>query len=45
VGKPEEERSLGRPGCRRVNNIKTNFRELDRWGGMGWIPLAQNVEQ
>jgi hypothetical protein len=39
VGKPERHRSLGRPRCRLVNNIKTKLREV-QWDGMDWINLA-----
>jgi hypothetical protein len=28
VGKPEEKRPLGRPGCRWVNNIKMDLGEI-----------------
>jgi hypothetical protein len=40
VGKPEGNRSLGRPRRRWVANIKMDHRELG-WGGMDWIDLAQ----
>jgi len=41
VGKPEEKRPLGRPGCRWKDNIKMDpQREL--CGGMDWIELAQD---
>jgi hypothetical protein len=39
MGKPEEKRSLGRPRCRWVDNIKMDLTEM-RWGGMDWIDLA-----
>jgi hypothetical protein len=39
VGKPEEERPLGRPRGRWVDNIKTDDREIG-WNGMDWIDLA-----
>jgi hypothetical protein len=32
VGNPEGKRPLGRPRCRRVDNIKTDLREIG-WGG------------
>jgi hypothetical protein len=35
VGKPEGKTPLGRPKCRRVDNIKMDFREM-LWGGMHW---------
>jgi hypothetical protein len=34
VGKPEEERPLGRPRRRLMENIKTDLREI-RWDGGG----------
>jgi hypothetical protein len=44
VEKPEGKRLLGRPRCRREDNIKTDLRELG-WGGMDWIDLAWNRDQ
>jgi hypothetical protein len=41
VGKPEGNRSLGRPIRRLENNIKTHLREIG-WDGMDWIDLAEN---
>jgi hypothetical protein len=41
VGKPEGKRSLGRPRCRWVDNIKKNIREIG-WDGMDWIDLVQD---
>jgi hypothetical protein len=41
VGKPEGKRSLGRPRCRRVVNIKMDLLEIG-WGGVDWIGLAQD---
>jgi hypothetical protein len=41
VGKPEGKRSLGRPRCRWVDNIKIDLREIG-WVGMDWIDLAQD---
>jgi hypothetical protein len=41
VGKPEGERPLGRPRCRRVDNVKMDLREIE-WYGMDWINLAQD---
>ena len=40
-GKPEGERSLGRPRCRREDNIKMNLQEMG-CGGTDWIKLAQD---
>jgi hypothetical protein len=44
VGKPEENRPLGRPRRRWEDNIKLNFREIG-WGGMDWIDLTQDRDQ
>jgi hypothetical protein len=44
VGKPEGKKSLGRPRCGWVNNIKMDLREIG-WGGMYWIDLAQDSDQ
>jgi hypothetical protein len=44
VGKPEENRTLGRPRCRWVDNIKVDFREIG-WDGMDWIDLARDRGQ
>jgi hypothetical protein len=41
MGKPEGKIPLGRPGCRWVDNITINLREI-RWDGMDWIDLVQN---
>jgi hypothetical protein len=41
VGKLEGKRPLGRPRRRWVDNTKIDLREI-RWGGMGWIDLAQD---
>jgi len=41
VGKPEEKRSLGRPRCRWVGNIRMDFQEVG-CGYMDWIGLAQD---
>jgi hypothetical protein len=41
VGKPEEERPLGRPRRRWVDNNKMDLREIG-WDGMDWIDLAQD---
>jgi hypothetical protein len=40
MGKPEGKRSLGRPRCRWVDNIKMDLRETG-WDGMDWIDLDQ----
>jgi hypothetical protein len=44
VGKPEEERTLGRPRCRWVDNIKMVHRETG-WSCMNWIDLVQDRDQ
>jgi hypothetical protein len=41
VGKPEENRRLGRPRRRWVDNIKMDLREIG-WYGMDWIDLDQD---
>jgi hypothetical protein len=38
VGKPDGKKPLGRPRCRRVDNIKMNLREIG-WDSMVWIGL------
>jgi hypothetical protein len=37
-------KTLGRPICRWVNNIKVDLGEIG-WGGMDWIDLAQDRDQ
>jgi hypothetical protein len=44
VGKPEGKRLLGRPRCRRVDNIKMDLREIG-WDGVDWIDMAQDKDQ
>jgi hypothetical protein len=44
VGKPEGKRPLGRPRRRWLDNIKIDLRDIG-WGGMGWIDLAQDMDQ
>jgi hypothetical protein len=44
MGKPEENRPLGRPKYRWVDNIKMDLREIG-WDGMDWIHLAQDRDQ
>jgi hypothetical protein len=41
VGKPKENRPLGRPKRRWENSIKTDLQELE-YGVMDWIELAQD---
>jgi hypothetical protein len=38
VEKPEGRRSLGRPKCKWLDNIKMDLREIG-WDGMDWIDL------
>jgi hypothetical protein len=40
VGKPEGQRSLGRPRCRWEDNSQMDLQDV-RCGGMDWIELAQ----
>jgi hypothetical protein len=35
---------LGRPRCRRVDNIKIDLREIG-WDSVDWIDLAQDRDQ
>jgi hypothetical protein len=44
VGRPEGKRSLGRPRCRREDNIKLDLREIGI-NGVNWIQLAQDRVQ
>jgi hypothetical protein len=44
VGIPEGKRPLGRPKCRRENNIRMDLREI-RWEGVDWKHLAQDKDQ
>jgi hypothetical protein len=44
VEKPEGKRTLGKPTCRWVDNIKMDLRVIG-WGGMNWIDLAQDRDQ
>jgi len=44
IGKPEEERPLGRPRCKWRGNIKMDVRELG-WEGVDWMHLAQDTDQ
>jgi hypothetical protein len=41
VGKPEGKRPLGRPRCRRMDNIRMDLGEVG-WGDVDWIGLAQD---
>ena len=44
VGKPEERRTLGRPGHRWVDNIRIDLQEVG-CGYMDWIGLAQDRDR
>ena len=44
VGKPEEERPMGRPRRRRVDNIRTDLQEVE-CGYVDWIGLAQDRDR
>jgi hypothetical protein len=44
AGKPEGKRSLGRPRCSWVDNIKMDLLEIG-WGGVDWIGLAQDRDK
>jgi hypothetical protein len=39
MGKPQENRQMGKPAHRWEDNTKMNLRGI-RWGGMEWINLA-----
>jgi hypothetical protein len=41
VGKPEGKRPLGRPRCKRIDNIKIDFLEIGL-NVVDWIGLAQD---
>jgi hypothetical protein len=43
VGKPEGKRPLGRPRCRREDNIRMDFREI-RCESVDWMHLAQDKD-
>ena len=44
VGKPEGKRSIGKPRCRWVDNIKGDLK-LMGWGLVGWIILTWDMEK
>jgi hypothetical protein len=41
VGKPEGKRPLGRPRCRRVDNVRMDLGEVG-WGDVDWIGQDRN---
>jgi hypothetical protein len=45
VGKPEGKRPLGRPRCRREDNIKMDLQEVGCRGFGDWIELAQDRDR
>jgi hypothetical protein len=44
VGRPEGRRPLGRPRCRRVDNIKMDLRETG-FGDVDWIHWARGRDR
>jgi hypothetical protein len=44
LGKQEGKRSLGRPKCKWVDNIRMDLGDTG-WGGMDWTGLAQDRDQ
>jgi hypothetical protein len=44
MGKSEGKRPIGRPICRKVDNIKINLTEI-RWDDMDWINVVQDSDQ
>jgi hypothetical protein len=44
VGKPGGRRPLGRPRCRRLNNIRMDLVEMG-WDGVDWISLAEDRDR
>jgi hypothetical protein len=44
VGQPEGKRTLGRPRCRWVGNIKIDIKEMG-YGHVDWIELAQDKDR
>jgi hypothetical protein len=44
VGKPEGKRTLGRPGHRRLDNIRMDLAQVG-WGDVAWICLAHNRDR
>jgi hypothetical protein len=44
VGKAEEERPLGRPKCRWMDNVRMDPAEVG-WGDADWIGVAQDSDR
>jgi hypothetical protein len=44
VGKPEGRKSLGRPRCKWLNNIRMDSVKVG-WGDVDWIDLAQDRDR
>jgi hypothetical protein len=44
VGKPEGMRPLGRPRCRKLDNIRMDLVEVG-WGDVDWIGLTQDKDR
>jgi hypothetical protein len=44
VGKPEGKSPVGKPKCRREDNIKMDLKKVG-CGGMNWIGLAQDRDK
>jgi hypothetical protein len=44
VGKLEGRRPLGRPRCRRLDNIRMDLVEVG-WGDVDWIDVAQDRDR
>jgi hypothetical protein len=44
VEMPEGKRPLGRPRCRREDNIKMNLREIG-WESVDWVPLYHDMDR
>jgi hypothetical protein len=44
MGKPEGKKPLVRPRHAWENNIKMDLKAIN-WGGMDWIPVAQDRDQ
>jgi hypothetical protein len=44
VGKPEGKRPLGRPRCKREDNVKIDLQKVG-CGGIEWIHLVQDRDR